>query len=34
VIAFPWGAYLGEEAITKGIRVHVSTFVRGHVNNS
>jgi branched-chain amino acid aminotransferase len=33
VIAFPWGAYLGEEALTKGIRAHVSTFVRGHVNN-
>ena len=33
VIAFPWGAYLGEEALTKGIRTHVSTFVRGHVNN-
>lgn len=33
VIAFPWGAYLGDEAITKGIRAHVSTYVRGHVNN-
>ncbi len=33
VIAFPWGAYLGEEALHKGIRCHVSTFVRGHVNN-
>jgi branched-chain amino acid aminotransferase len=33
VIAFPWGAYLGEEAHQKGIRAHVSTFVRGHVNN-
>jgi branched-chain amino acid aminotransferase len=33
VIAFPWGAYLGEEALHKGIRTHVSTFVRGHVNN-
>jgi branched-chain amino acid aminotransferase len=33
VIAFPWGAYLGEEALTNGIRAHVSTFVRGHVNN-
>ena len=34
VIAFPWGAYLGEEALTKGIRAHVSTFVRGHVNHT
>jgi branched-chain amino acid aminotransferase len=33
VIAFPWGAYLGDEALTKGIRTHVSTYVRGHVNN-
>jgi branched-chain amino acid aminotransferase len=34
IIAFPWGAYLGEEAHTKGIRAHVSTFVRGHVNHT
>jgi branched-chain amino acid aminotransferase len=34
VIAFPWGAYLGEEALQKGIRAHVSTFVRGHVNHT
>ncbi len=34
VIAFPWGAYLGDEAHQKGIRTHVSTFVRGHVNNA
>jgi branched-chain amino acid aminotransferase len=33
VIAFPWGAYLGEEALQKGIRAHVASFVRGHVNN-
>jgi branched-chain amino acid aminotransferase len=33
VFAFPWGAYLGEEALQKGIRAHVSSFVRGHVNN-
>jgi branched-chain amino acid aminotransferase len=34
VIAFPWGAYLGEEALQKGIRAHVSSFVRGHVNHT
>jgi branched-chain amino acid aminotransferase len=34
VIAFPWGAYLGEEALQKGIRAHLSTFVRGHVNHT
>jgi len=33
VIAFPWGAYLGDEAATKGIRAHLSTYVRGHMNN-
>ncbi len=33
VIAFPWGAYLGDEGQTKGIRTHVSSYVRGHVNN-
>ena len=34
VIAFPWGAYLGDEALAKGIRAHVSTFVRGHLNHT
>jgi branched-chain amino acid aminotransferase len=33
VIAFPWGAYLGDEAHKRGIRVHISTFTRGHLNN-
>ncbi|MBN2576799.1 MAG: aminotransferase class IV, partial [Deltaproteobacteria bacterium] len=34
VFAFPWGAYLGEEGLQKGIRAHVSTYVRGHVNHT
>ncbi|HEX7597510.1 MAG TPA: branched-chain amino acid transaminase, partial [Polyangia bacterium] len=34
VIAFPWGAYLGADAINRGIRVHVSTYVRGHLNQT
>lgn len=34
VIAFPWGAYLGDEALTRGIRAQVSSFVRGHVNHT
>jgi branched-chain amino acid aminotransferase len=34
VIAFPWGAYLGADALSKGIRAHVSTFVRGHLNHT
>jgi branched-chain amino acid aminotransferase len=34
IIAWPWGAYLGEEGLTKGIRVKVSSFARHHVNVS
>ena len=30
--AWPWGAYLGEDALTQGIRVRVSSFTRHHVN--
>jgi branched-chain amino acid aminotransferase len=32
VIAYPWGKYLGEEGIEKGIRAKVSTFARHFVN--
>ena len=32
VIVWPWGAYLGEEGIERGIRAKVSTFCRHHVN--
>lgn len=32
VAAWSWGAYMGEEAITKGIRVKTSSFSRHHVN--
>lgn len=34
VAAWPWGAYLGEEAMARGIRVKVSSFTRHHVNIS
>jgi branched-chain amino acid aminotransferase len=34
VAAWPWGAYLGEEGLKKGIRVKVSSFIRGHVNSN
>lgn len=34
IAAWPWGAYLGEEGITKGIRVKVSSYSRHHVNVS
>lgn len=32
IAVWPWGAYLGEEAIEKGIRIKVSSFIRHHVN--
>ncbi|PKD78226.1 branched chain amino acid aminotransferase, partial [Escherichia coli] len=32
IAAWPWGAYLGEEALSQGIRVKVSSFARQHVN--
>jgi branched-chain amino acid aminotransferase len=32
IITWPWGAYLGEEALEKGIRVKVSSYNRHHVN--
>jgi branched-chain amino acid aminotransferase len=32
VAAWPWGAYLGEEGMTKGIRIRVSSYTRHHVN--
>ena len=32
VAAWTWGAYLGEEGMTKGIRIHTSSFTRHHVN--
>jgi branched-chain amino acid aminotransferase len=32
VIAWPWGKYLGEEGMERGIRAKISTFSRHHVN--
>jgi branched-chain amino acid aminotransferase len=32
VAAWPWGAYLGKEALENGIRVKTSSFSRHHVN--
>ena len=34
IIAWPWGAYLGEEGLKHGIRAKVSSFTRHHVNVS
>lgn len=32
VAVWPWGAYLGEEGLTKGIRAKISSFTRHHPN--
>lgn len=32
IIVWPWGAYLGDEALQKGIRAKISSFNRHHVN--
>ncbi len=34
VAAWPWGAYLGEDAIQRGIRVKTSSFARHFVNST
>ena len=32
IAAWPWGAYLGEDGIKRGIRVKTASFARHHVN--
>lgn len=32
IAAWPWGAYLGEEALEKGVRLKTSSYARHHVN--
>ena len=34
IAAWPWGAYLGEEGLQKGIRVKTSSYTRHHVNST
>jgi len=34
IAAWPWGTYLGEDGITNGIRIKVSSFIKGHVNSN
>ena len=34
IAAWPWGSYLGEDGIVKGIRVQTSSFSRHHVNSA
>lgn len=32
IAAWPWGSYLGKDAMTKGVRIKTSSFTRHHVN--
>jgi len=32
IAVWPWGAYLGEHGVRKGIRIKTSSFIRNHVN--
>ena len=32
IVVWPWGKYLGEEGMARGIRAKVSTYARHHVN--
>ncbi len=32
IAAWPWGAYLGQEALEQGIRIRTSSYTRHHVN--
>ncbi len=34
IAVWSWGAYLGDDGITQGIRVKTSSFIRNHVNAS
>ena len=34
IAAWPWGTYLGEDALSNGIRAKISSFTRHHVNVS
>ena len=33
IAAWPWGAYLGEDGLQRGIRVKTASFARAHVNS-
>lgn len=34
IAVWPWGSYLGDDALNKGIKVRVSSFTRHHVNSA
>ena len=33
IAAYPWGAYLGDDGVTKGIRAKISSYTRMYVNS-
>jgi len=33
IAVWPWGAYLGDEGLARGVRIKTSTFARPHVNS-
>ncbi len=33
IAVWPWGSYLGDEGLKNGIRIKVSSYIRGHVNS-
>lgn len=34
IAIWPWGTYLGEDGIANGIRIKISSFIKGHVNSN
>lgn len=34
IAVWPWGSYLGDDGLTNGIRVKISSFMKGHVNSN
>jgi len=34
IAVWPWGSYLGDEGLQKGIRVKISSYIRPHVNST
>jgi branched-chain amino acid aminotransferase len=34
IAVWPWGAYLGDKGLKKGIRIKTSSFIRNHVNSN
>ena len=34
IVVWPWGAYLGEENLERGVRAKISSYMRPHPNSS